>query len=98
MVLAKSGAEGTCSIAAISAAWSAKACSKAGRKCSGAMLANGGVSNGVCQGFSSGLAWPVEAAGVGKVADIAIPVFSSQITQRAISRDRAFLGLLRLIE
>src|SRR5229473_1144602 len=56
MVFAKSGAEGSWVIAAISAEWSAKACSKAGRKCSGAISAKGGVSNGVCQACSSGFA------------------------------------------
>jgi hypothetical protein len=54
MVLAKSGVAGSWVMAAISAAWSAKACSNAGMKCSGVISANGGVSNGVCQAFSSG--------------------------------------------
>ena len=56
MVLAKSGVEGSWMIAAISAEWSTKACSKAGRKCSGMISANGGVANGVSQAFRSGLA------------------------------------------
>ena len=82
MVLAKSGAAGSCSIAAISAAWSAKACSKAGRKCSGAISANGGVSNGVCHAFSSGFAWACEAAAISVVSDIKISRFRSRMNCR----------------
>ena len=75
MVLAKSGAEGSCTIAAISAAWSAKACSKAGRKCSGSISAKGGVSNGVCQALRSGFAWACAAAAISEVSDINISRF-----------------------
>src|ERR1700704_483572 len=74
MVLAKSGAEGSWVMAATSAEWSTKACSKAGRKCSGATSANGGVSNGVCHAFSSGFAGACEATAVSEVSAITIPV------------------------
>ena len=75
MVLAKSGVEGSWVIAATSAEWSAKACSKAGRKCSGAISANGGVSNGVCHGLSSGFAWSCEMTAAPMISDMQIPVY-----------------------
>src|SRR6266700_7351249 len=73
MVLAKSGTAGSWVIAVISAVWSAKACSNAGRKCSGAISANGGVSNGVCHACSSGFG-AGEGTNVSKVSDMTIPV------------------------
>src|SRR5262245_12986465 len=98
MVLAKSGRVGSWVIAWISAAWSAKACSKAGRKCSGWISAKGGVSNGVCHGWSSGFVPASGAAASGWVSDITIPVFFLQNMRQSISRHAAFLGLLRLID
>src|SRR4051812_35820329 len=92
MVLAKSGVAGSCSIAAISAEWSANACTKAGRKCSGAISANGGVSNGVCHAFSSGLTGACEVTAVSKLSDMTIPRFRPQYTGQVISRDRGFFG------
>ena len=71
-------------MAAISAAWSAKACSKAGRKCSGAISANGGVSNGVCHAFSSGLCLGLRRRPcVCRVSDIDKSRLSSRIDLRA---------------
>src|SRR5215470_8681791 len=93
MVLAKSGVAGSWTMAATSAAWSAKACSKAGRKCSGAISVNGGVSNGVCHAFRSGFAG---AAGC-KGSDIVLPGFRHEMDRQSIPCDQAFLGLLRLI-
>ena len=54
MVLSKSGSDGSLTIAAISAVWSANACSNAGMKCSGLISPKGGVSNGVCQAARRG--------------------------------------------
>ena len=53
-----------------------KACSKAGRKCSGS-IGKGGVSNGVCHGWSR-LRQLQERPSSG-VSDITIPVFSLKI-------------------
>src|SRR5258708_23912450 len=97
MVFAKSGAEGSWVIAAISAEWSAKACSKAGRKCSGAISAKGGVSNGVCQACSSGFAGACGLTAVSKVSDIRIPVFDPIYCGRYSTRWGFFRPLLRLI-
>src|SRR5258707_15086749 len=97
MVLAKSGAEGSGVIAAISAAWSAKACSKGGRKCSGLISANGGVSNGVCHAFKSGFSGACEVTEVSRVSDISNSRFRPEYIEELISCDGAFLGLLRLI-
>src|SRR5881396_2471400 len=97
MVLAKSGTAGSWVIAAISAEWSAKARSKAGRKCSGRISAKGGVSNGVVHGRSSGFAGASEFAAFCFVSDIAIPVSGLENMRQYIVRDTAFLGLLRLI-
>src|SRR5207244_12157277 len=97
MVFAKSGAEGSWVIAATSAAWSAKACSKAGRKCSGLISANGGVSNGVCHAFKSGFSGACEVSAVSRVSDINHSCFRPEYIEEVISRDGAFLGLLRLI-
>src|SRR5579871_133891 len=55
MVLAKLGASGQAAMASISAIWSAMARSKAGRKCSGRIAVNGGVSWGVVQASRRGL-------------------------------------------
>src|ERR1700743_4609 len=57
MVLAKSGVAGSWLMASISAEWSAKACSKAGRKCSGLIASKGGVWCGACHAMRSGLSW-----------------------------------------
>jgi hypothetical protein len=54
MVLAKVGGSGSAATASISAAWRAKASSKAGVKCSGAISAKGGMPKGVVQAASSG--------------------------------------------
>src|SRR6266478_4212787 len=97
MVFAKSGAEGSWVIAAISAAWSAKACSNAARKCSGLISANGGVSNGVCHAFKSGISGACEVAAVSRVSDINNSRFGPEYIAELISRDGAFVGLLRLI-
>src|SRR5215467_3027851 len=55
MVLAKLGACGQVAMTSISAMWSAMARSNAGRKCSGRIAANGGVSWGVVQASRRGL-------------------------------------------
>src|SRR6266436_8137597 len=90
MVLAKSGNEGSWVMAAISAEWSAKACSKAGMKCSGAISAKGGVSNGVCQAANKGLACSGAEAVFSRVSDITNPDFVPIRFRPFISRDRAF--------
>src|SRR5262245_51634079 len=54
MVLANVGAAGSDAIAAISASWALNPASNAGPKCSGPISANGGASNGVVRGSSSG--------------------------------------------
>src|SRR5690349_21551793 len=100
MVLAKSGAAGSWVMASTSAVWSAKARSKAGRKCSGRIASNGGVSNGVCQGrnsgFKSGLSCAFEGAVFAFVSDITKSRFRRKFTGESITRDAAFLRLLRL--
>src|SRR6476661_4082911 len=75
MVLAKSGAAGSWMIAPISAVWSAKACSNAGRKCSGLISANGGVSNGVCHACTSGFSRACAMIAVSRVSAITISRF-----------------------
>src|SRR5215510_9107328 len=79
MVLAKSGVAGSWVMASTSAVWSAKARSKAGRKCSGLIASNGGVSSGVCQGRSNGFSSATEGAVFDGVSDIAKSCFSPQI-------------------
>src|SRR5262245_11211691 len=66
-------------MAATSAERSAKACSKAGRKCSGLISSKGGVSNGVCQGRSSGLSCAPGSTVVARVSDITKIPLSPQI-------------------
>src|SRR5262245_19391605 len=74
-----------------------KACSKAGRKCSGLISSNGGVANGVTQAFKSGFDSAGVGAAFGLVSDIASPDFRADFLRPDIARDRAFLGLLRLL-
>src|SRR5690606_41376184 len=52
-----------------------------------------GVSSGVCHAFRRGLA--IASA---LVSDIECPVFRLENAAQSISRDTAFLGLLRLID
>src|SRR3954470_19316297 len=89
MVLAKSAAVGSLVIAAISAEWSAKACSKAGRKCSGLISSKGGVANGVTQAFSSGL---VSESVVWRGSDITRPDFCGSIVAASYSMRWGFFG------
>src|SRR4029453_6934709 len=79
MVLAKSGVAGSWVMAVTSAEWSAKACSKAGRKGSGLISSKGGVLNGVCHGPRSGGPGAFERAVVARVSDITKIPFSPQI-------------------
>src|SRR3569833_511129 len=89
MELAKSGAAGSLVIAAISAEWSAKACSKAGRKCSGLISSKGGVANGVTQAFSCGL---VSESVFWRGSDIASPGLHGSIVAASYSMRWGFFG------